>query len=865
MAINFDKYTNAAKESINEAVKIATSMQHSQTGTEHILEGMLTNQESIIPKLLTISRCSVNLLREKIRAIMDQNSIISGAGATPYLSREATFCLTKAEQFATKNGDQFITQEAILQGILEAKESKIATALIESGLTEKALLEAINEMRKGSKVTSEDAEKSYNALAKYTRNLTDLARNGKIDPVIGRDEEIRRTIQVLSRRIKNNPLLIGEPGVGKTAIIEGLAMRIYQGDVPENLKDKTVLELDMGLVIAGAKYRGEFEERFKTIITEVEKADGDVILFIDEMHILMGAGASGGAMDASNLLKPALARGYMHCIGATTLNEYKKYIEKDTAFARRMQTVFVSEPSIEDAITILRGIKEKYELHHGVKITDNAIIAAVQMSNKYISDRFLPDKAIDLMDEAASRLKMQIDSKPETIDNLDRKIMHLKIEAEALKREEDSASKARCQIITKELNEYQKELMEFTSQWQAEKIKIHKIKELKRKLDDLKFELEQCQRNGNLARAGEITYSAIPHIQGEISQIEAQANLSTSLIRETITSEDIATVVSKATGIPVEKMLSGEKQKLLQLETFMQKRVVGQDPAITIIANAIRRSKSGLAPENRPIGSFLFLGPTGVGKTELTKALSELLFNDEKAMLRVDMSEYMEKHSVSRLIGAPPGYVGYDEGGILTESVRRRPYQVILFDEVEKAHPDVYNILLQLLDDGRLTDSQGRTVDFTNTIVILTSNLGAQYINSEDAVKNYEKMKTMVMSEVQNFFRPEFLNRIDEIIFFNRLSRNNIGGIVDIQLADLYKRLAKEGIDLAIQDSAKEFLADKGFDEIFGARPLRRVIQREVHNKIAEYLLKGQIKSGDKIIMGIKNGDIAIGKAKNKE
>ena len=888
MSIDFEKYTEKAKDSVNSAQKIAVSMQHQQICPEHILEAMITDKDSIVLTLLSIAKCSISLLKDKLREIMDRNTVVSGSNTQPYLSRESIMCLVQAENLAKKHSDEYIAQDRLLQGMLESKTTEISKIMIESGLTSIALDEAIKEIRKGSSANSSDSEGSFNVLKKYTRNLTDLAREGKIDPVIGRDEEIRRTIQVLSRRIKNNPLLIGEPGVGKTAIIEGLAMRIYSNDVPETLKNKTLLELDMGLVVAGAKYRGEFEERFKAIINEVEKSDGEIVLFIDEIHILMGAGASGGAMDASNLLKPALARGQMHCIGATTLDEYRKHIEKDAAFARRLQTVFVSEPTLEDAITILRGVKEKYELHHGTRITDSAVIAAANLSNRYITDRFLPDKAIDLMDEAASRLKMQIDSKPEKMDNLDRKIMQIQVEIEALKKEEDSGSIKRLETITKELTQYQKELADFTAKWNAEKIKITQIKDLKRQLENAKFQLEQAQRKGDLALAGKLTYEDIPSLKKQIEILEKESDeSSSSLIRETVTADDIAGVVAKITGIPVEKMMSGEKEKLLKIEEFLQTKVIGQDHVVEIIANAIRRSRSGLASENRPIGSFLFLGPTGVGKTELTKAIAYFLFNDEKAMLRIDMSEYMEKHSVSRLIGAPPGYVGYDEGGILTESVRRRPYQVVLFDEVEKAHPDVFNLLLQLLDDGRLTDSQGRTVDFSNTIVILTSNLGAKYINNEDAIdifptpsiegggseevtesdnksSKYEQMKSMIMQEVQQFFRPEFLNRIDEIIFFNRLSKKNIRGIVDIQLNDLYKRLQKQEISITIQEKVKDFLGDKGYDPIFGARPLRRVIQKDLYDKLAEYLLKGSVKSGDKLIVGMKDDKIIIGREKER-
>ncbi len=835
-------------------------MQHTSTNPEHILEAMITSKDSIIPSLIASANSSVSIIREKLQEIFSNNPTLQSGGQTPYLSRESVICLTEAEKIAKTEKDEFITQERILQGILASKNLKISESLVAAGLRENQLKLAIDAIRLGRGANSEDAENAYNALKKYTKNLTELAKMGKIDPVIGRDEEIRRTMQVLLRRSKNNPLLIGEPGVGKTAIVEGLAMRIYQGDVPDNLSGKTVLELDMGLVVAGAKYRGEFEERFKAIINEVEKSDGEIILFIDEMHILMGAGASGGAMDASNLLKPALARGLIHCIGATTLSEYKKHIEKDAAFARRLQTVFVAQPSVEDTITILRGIKEKYEAHHGVRISDGAILSAAIMSDKYISDRFLPDKAIDLIDEAASRLKMEINSTPEVIDNLKRKILHLQIEIESLKKETDDGSIKRLGIAKNELAGKQSEINEITQKWEDEKKRVNLSKSLKKHLEDAKFELSQCQKSGNLARAGEITYSLIPNLQKQIEDLDAQ-NEGLSLIRETITSNEIASVVSKMTGIPVEKMISSEREKILNIAKHLMEKVIGQDHVIEAVSNAIKRSRSGLSQDNRPIGSFLFLGPTGVGKTELTKAVAGFLFDDEKAMLRLDMSEYMEKHSVSRLIGAPPGYVGYDEGGVLTESIRRRPYQVILFDEVEKAHPDVFNILLQLLDDGRLTDSQGKTVNFTNTIVILTSNLGSKYINSD---MDFEKSKGHIMTEVMTFFRPEFINRLDEVLIFNRLKRENIGKIANLQLEKLKSTLKKQDINISISQKAIDLLANLGYDEVFGARPLKRVIQTNVYNKLSDMILLGTIKAGDNIGIGIKDDEIIIGKIKEK-
>lgn len=861
MAVNFEKYTNSSKDLINEAIKNATEMQHSSTNPEHILRAMILNQESIIPSLIKASNSSVSIINDKLNAELQNAPTLQNSGQTPYLSRESTMCLIEAEKIAKSNGDEFVTQERILQGMFACKNLAISKILSDSGMRDEPLKNSINAIRQGKGATSKDAENQYNALKKYTKNLTELAKLGKIDPVIGRDEEIRRSIQVLLRRSKNNPLLIGEPGVGKTAIVEGLAMRIYQDDVPENLKGKTILELDMGLVVAGAKFRGEFEGRFKAIINEVEKSDGEIILFIDEIHILMGAGASGGAMDASNLLKPALARGMIHCIGATTLSEYKKYIEKDAAFARRLQTVFVAQPTVEDTVTILRGIKDKYEAHHGIRISDTAILAAASMSEKYITDRFLPDKAIDLIDEAASRLKMEINSTPEEIDDLKRKIMQLQIEIEALKIENDAGSIKRLEIAKTELSEKQNQITDLSEKWEEEKKRVNLSKNLKKQLENAKFELSNCQKNGNLAKAGEITYSLIPNLEKQIKELDEQ-NEGLSLINETITKEEIASVISKMTGIPVEKMMSGEREKVLNIENYLKGRVVGQDHIISSVANAIKRSKSGLSQSNRPIGSFLFLGPTGVGKTELTKAIAEFLFNDKKAMLRLDMSEYMEKHSVSKLIGSPPGYVGYEEGGILTESVRRRPYQIVLLDEVEKAHPDVFNILLQLLDDGRLTDSQGKTVDFSNTIVILTSNLGSRYINEEI---NFDSTKEKIMNEVLQFFRPEFVNRLDEVLIFNRLKEDNMGQITQIQLEELKKIAHGQGIEISIYQKAVDLLAKDGFDSIFGARPLKRVIQTKVYNKLSDMILQGAIKYGDKIGISAKDNEILIGKIKEKD
>jgi ATP-dependent Clp protease ATP-binding subunit ClpB len=849
--MDFSKYTERSQGFIQSAQALALREGHQRFAPEHILKVLLDDEEGLASGLIQAAGGDARQALALTTASIAKLPKVSGGGAGQvYLSPELARVFEAASNISQKAGDSFVTAERLLQAIaLEPSEAQ--KALKAAKVTPQALNTAINAIRKGRTADSASAENAYDALKKYARDLTEDAQAGKLDPVIGRDEEIRRTIQVLSRRTKNNPVLIGEPGVGKTAIAEGLALRIVKGDVPEGLKDKKLLSLDMGSLIAGAKFRGEFEERLKAVLSEVTSSDGGIILFIDEMHTLVGAGKGEGAMDASNLLKPALARGELHCVGATTLDEYRKHVEKDAALARRFQPVFVNEPSVEDSISILRGIKEKYELHHGVRITDAAIVAAATLSSRYISDRFLPDKAIDLMDEAASRLRMQVDSKPEALDELDRRIMQLQIEREALKKESDAASKDRLVRLEKELAETEEKSAVMTRAWQAEKEKLASASKVKEELEEARRDLEIAQRKGDFARAGELTYAKIPELEKRL--VEAEAQSGSSMVEEAVTESHVAQIVSRWTGIPVDKMLEGEREKLLQMEQELQKRVVGQEDAVTAVATAVRRARAGLQDPNKPIGSFLFLGPTGVGKTELTKALANFLFDDERALLRIDMSEYMEKHAVARLIGAPPGYVGYDEGGALTEAVRRRPYQVVLFDEIEKAHSDVFNVLLQVLDDGRLTDGQGRTVDFKNTLIIMTSNLGSEFLVNLAEDQDVDMVRDQVMGVVKSTFRPEFLNRIDETILFHRLMRKHMGAIVDIQLGRLHKLLADRKITVELSSEAKEMLAEKGYDPAYGARPLKRVIQKSVQDPLAEEILAGRVKDGDTVQIGVKS------------
>jgi len=855
--MDFEKYTERSKGFVQAAQTLAQRRGNQQITPEHLLKILLDDKEGLAANLIRAAGGDPRAVLNAAEAALDKLPRVEGAGAGQvYLSPEMSRLFTEAEKVAEKAGDSFVTAERLLLAMTLLKDTPAAKALASAGITAQSLNRAIEEIRKGRRADSATAEEGYDALKKYARDLTAAAREGKLDPVIGRDEEIRRTVQVLSRRTKNNPVLIGEPGVGKTAIVEGLALRIAHGDVPDSLKEKRLLALDLGSLVAGAKFRGEFEERLKAVLTEITAAEGEIIVFIDELHTLVGAGKAEGAMDASNMLKPALARGELHCVGATTLDEYRKHIEKDAALARRFQPVFVSEPSVEDTISILRGIKEKYELHHGVRITDGAIVAAATLSNRYITDRFLPDKAIDLMDEAAARLRMEAESKPEEIDELDRRILQLEIERAALKKESDAASRERLERLVEELDDLKKQSTELTAQWRAEKDKLASAQKLKEQLDQSRIELEQAQRRGDFTRAGELTYAVIPDLERKLK--EAEAAESHRMIEEAVTDQHIAAVVSRWTGIPVDKMLEGEREKLLGMETNLRRRVIGQDEAVVAVSNAIRRARAGLQDPNRPIGSFLFLGPTGVGKTELAKALAEFLFDDDSAMIRIDMTEYMEKHTVARLIGAPPGYVGYEEGGSLTEAVRRRPYQVILFDEVEKAHPDVFNVLLQVLDDGRLTDGQGRTVDFRNTLIVLTSNLGSEILAGLPEGKEVSSVRESVMEMVRAAFRPEFLNRLDEILIFRRLSREDMKGIVDIQLARLQKLLVERKITLALDDKARAWLADAGYDPVYGARPLKRVIQRELQNPLAELILKGRITDGETVAVTIGEGGLAI-------
>ena len=854
--MNTQKYSERAQGFVQSAQTMAAGRSHQYLSPEHVLKVLLDDAEGMAAKLIRDAGGDPRAALQHANAAIDKIAKVEGGGGM-YASQELTKIFASAEEASDKSGDSFVTAEMLLLAMAIVENTAAHAALKSAGVDASKLNKAIAKLRKGRKATSRNAEDGYDALLKYARDLTEAALAGKLDPVIGRDEEIRRVIQVLQRRTKNNPVLIGEPGVGKTAIAEGLALRIVNGDVPEGLKDKKLMSLDLGAMVAGAKFRGEFEERLKAVLADVSAAEGRIILFIDEVHNLVGAGAAEGAMDASNMLKPALSRGELHCVAATTLDEYRKHIEKDAALARRFQPVFVGEPNVEDTISILRGLKEKYELHHGVRITDSAIVAAATLSNRYITDRFLPDKAIDLIDEAASRLRMEVDSKPEALDELDRRIIQLKIEREALRKEKDAASMDRLQKLEIELRGLEDRAAKLSEQWRAEKASLSDERGIKEKLDQARQELERAQRDGNLARAGELKYGVIPDLEKSLKKTDAPKTKS-GMINEEVKDNDIAAVVSRWTGVPVDRMLEGERAKLLKMEDMLRRRVIGQDQAIAAVAAAIRRARAGLQDPNRPMGSFLFLGPTGVGKTELTKALAEYLFDDDTAMVRMDMSEFMEKHSVSRLIGAPPGYVGYDEGGSLTEAVRRRPYQVILFDEVEKSHPDVFNVLLQVLDDGRLTDGQGRTVDFKNTIIIMTSNLGSEILASQAEDGAVEKLREPVMEIVRKAFRPEFLNRLDEILLFHRLSRSHMDGIVDVQLRHLQKLLAERKIILELDDRARQWLAAEGYDPVYGARPLKRVIQKHLQNALADDILRGKILDGQHVKVTTKDGALSL-------
>ncbi|MER5171949.1 ATP-dependent chaperone ClpB [Thioclava kandeliae] len=853
--MNMEKFTERSRGFLQSAQTIAMREGHQRVVPEHLLKALMDDDQGLSSNLINRAGGDAARVADAVTQAVGKLPKVSGTDSQTYIDQSLVRVLDEAEKIAKKAGDSFVPVERILMA-LAVVNTRAKDALDAGAVTAQKLNTAINDLRKGRTADSASAEDGYEALKKYARDLTEAAEQGKIDPIIGRDDEIRRTMQVLSRRTKNNPVLIGEPGVGKTAIAEGLALRIVNGDVPESLRDKRLLALDMGALIAGAKYRGEFEERLKSILKEIETAAGEIILFIDEMHTLVGAGKSDGAMDAANLIKPALARGELHCVGATTLDEYRKYVEKDAALARRFQPVMVEEPTVEDTISILRGIKEKYELHHGVRISDSALVSAATLSHRYITDRFLPDKAIDLVDEAASRLRMEVDSKPEELDALDRQILQAQIEAEALKKEDDVASQDRLEKLEKELSELQERSAEMTAKWQAERDKLESSRVLKEQLDRARAELETAKREGNFAKAGELQYGRIPDLEKQLEQAESAEDV---MVEEAVRPEQIAEVVERWTGIPTSKMLEGEREKLLKMEEELHKRVIGQDAAVKAVANAVRRARAGLNDENRPLGSFLFLGPTGVGKTELTKAVAEYLFDDDQAMVRIDMSEFMEKHAVSRLIGAPPGYVGYDEGGVLTEAVRRRPYQVVLFDEVEKAHPDVFNVLLQVLDDGVLTDGQGRTVDFKQTLIILTSNLGSQALSTLPEGTDGAQAKAQVMDAVRAHFRPEFLNRLDEMVIFDRLSRGNMDGIVTVQLARLETRLGHRKIGLALDDAARTWLADKGYDPVYGARPLKRVIQRYLQDPLANLILSGDVLDGSTVTVTAGPDGLSVG------
>ncbi len=856
--MNLEKFTDRAKGFLQSAQTVAIRMSHQRIGPEHLLKALLEDEQGMASGLIKAAGGDAATALRETDTALAKVPAVSGGGAqrTPGLDNDAVRILDSAEQVAQKAGDSYVTVERLLLALALATTTTAGKALATAAVTAEGLNAAINELRGGRSADTAGAEDRYDALKKFARDLTEVARAGKLDPVIGRDEEIRRTIQILARRTKNNPVLIGEPGVGKTAIAEGLALRIANGDVPDSLKHRKLLSLDMGALIAGAKYRGEFEERLKGVLDEVKQAEGDIILFIDEMHMLVGAGKGEGAMDAANLIKPALSRGELHCIGATTLDEYQKHVEKDPALQRRFQPIFVGEPTVEDTISILRGLKEKYELHHGVRITDSALVSAATLSHRYISDRFLPDKAIDLMDEAASRLRMEVESKPEEIETLDRRIIQLKIEREALGKESDAAAKDRLANLEGELANLEQQSLELTQRWQAEKDKISAEAKIKELLDGARIELEQAQRSGDLAKAGELQYGTIPGLEKQLEEAEGAAG--NAMLREEVTAQDIASVVSRWTGIPVDKMLEGERDKLLNMEQLIGARVIGQKDAVEAVSKAVRRSRAGLQDPNRPLGSFLFLGPTGVGKTELTKALASFLFDDDNAMVRIDMSEFMEKHSVARLVGAPPGYVGYEEGGVLTEAVRRRPYQVVLFDEVEKAHSDVFNILLQVLDDGRLTDGQGRTVDFSNTLIILTSNLGSQHLAALEDGQDVKDVEPQVMEIVRGHFRPEFLNRLDEVILFHRLGAEHMAPIVDIQVQRVQKLLKDRKVTLALSDEAKAWLGRVGYDPVYGARPLKRAIQRYLQDPLADMLLRGGIPDGATVTVEEGDGQLKL-------